>query len=131
MSWKEYSQLSKEDQRKEDQRQLMIVRQNALAHATQIVMGLGASGLDNFTLSNIKKRVLETASDLVDWVYGEKESIAVLPLPTPEQKAILDTFEKKYGIKRGEVYKTYGSYPLNKEEAAKALKTIQGRKSND
>jgi len=127
MSWKEYSQLSKEDQRKEDQRQLMIVRQNALAHATSVVVAnMEIVGYEN-AIENIKA----IASELVDWVCGEKESNVVLPLPTPEQKAILDTFEKKYGIKRGEVYKTYGSYPLNKEEAAKALKTIQGRKSND
>ena len=74
-----------------------IISQSCLNRATEIVMGLGASGLDPFTLENIKKRIKETAADLSLWVYGNvevltayKEAPNVLPEPTAEQKKVLN-----------------------------------------
>lgn len=73
MAWKEHSELKPENKLYEEKKQAMIVAENALAHATQIVMGLGASGLDKFTLENVTKRVKETAADLFLWVFGQGE----------------------------------------------------------
>ena len=85
----------------------MIVSQSSLKCATKIVMGLGASGLDKFTLENVKKRILETAESLTYWVYGQAEILttpevipkkeAVLPTPTQAQNKILEAIANKIG----------------------------------
>ena len=68
------------------------------------------------------KEVTTIAEYFVNWVYENTEE---LPLPTPEQKTILEVFNTKYGIDSATVYKVYGRYPVNKTEAAEALKKIQ------
>lgn len=49
-----------------------------------------------------------------------------MPLPTPKQSAILETFQSKHQIDKETVYKTYGRYPNTKEEAIQCLKQIKG-----
>jgi hypothetical protein len=62
-----------------------IIAQSSLKVATDIVMGLGASGLDPFTLSNVKKRVKETAAELIAFVYNSADLVVT---PKPKSKAL-------------------------------------------
>jgi len=88
MAWKEFSEMKPTDQMYEKKKQAMIVAQNALSHATQIVMGLGASGLDEFTLTNVTKRIKETAESLTLWVYGQAEVLTAAEAPKPTKKPV-------------------------------------------
>jgi len=87
-----------------DLKDLRIVRQSCLKCATEMVMGLGASGLDKFTLQNVVKRTQEAAQKLVDWVYeNEDPHFAPKPFapnepkatPTLKQKKLLEAIAKK------------------------------------
>ena len=124
------AEMSKQDWAEKDKR---IVCQNALAHATNLVTGR-PSFRDDKDIDSVGL-IKEIASELVDWVYEKssadsgmpQEDSKSLPLPTPEQSAILETFKKKYGIDKAEVYKACGSYPTTKAQAGEVLKTIQGK----
>jgi hypothetical protein len=117
--------MTKADWERKDK---IIVCQNALSHATQIVCSGGiTAGEINISVDRIK----DIASRLVDWVY-EKSSESgtvstVVPVPTPAQKKILDKFENKYKIKKEEILKKWGHYPLDEEEALKCLNKIQSK----
>ena len=130
MAWREYSELKPEDQRKEDERQKMIVCQSCLERAVDLTTHFkGVITLEDIIIS---KTVTDIASLLVDWVYekasGKSNSPAAdseLPLPTQEQNVILARFEKEYHYTKEQVYTAYGRYPCNVGEAKECLAILQ------
>ena len=115
--------MTKADWERKDR---MIVCQNALSHATQIVC---AAGFKVEEVNDSVEWVKDIASALVDWVYEKSSTTtkpsATVPVPTPAQKTILDKFEKKYKIKASTVLETWGHYPSTETEALDCLKKIQ------
>ena len=120
--------MKQEDQEFELRKQRSIVRQNALAHATNVVMGLGASGLDKFTLQNCVQRIKEAAEEFVEWVYESNESTTDLPLPTVEQNKWLGKIEEKYGFNKETIYRACNRYPSTQQEAKEVIKKCQNLK---
>lgn len=106
-----------------DAKDRRIVRQNALSHATNLVI----AGLVQDVSGDPVVAVKNVAEDLVNWVY-EKDSkpISEDPMPTPKQKEILDKFENKYGISKEQVLEAFGRLPSNTVEATNCLSKIQG-----
>lgn len=114
-----------------------IVRQNALSHATKLVVETSESGTDPQELVEVIKNFAE---QFVDWVYEAIDSSAPedengnfvlpkeLPTPTAAQQEILEIFQKKYNKTKEEIYNAWGGYPNNVGEGKKCLAMFQEKK---
>lgn len=115
---------------KDKDRQASIVAQSCLERAIETVMGLGGSGLDPFTLENVKKRVTETYNYYCELVWKKSKTLAneditkalnSLPVPTPNQKKLLSAAQAKYEFTDEQIFQATGKYPNNNKEMKTAL----------
>jgi len=89
------NEMSKlEWKQKDDLKRASIVSQSCLERAVETVMGLGASGLDKFTLENVKKRVTETHDYYCELVYQKTEELA-FPKPKTAREQSSQVTEKQ------------------------------------
>jgi hypothetical protein len=107
-------------ERKELKKQASIVAQSCLERAVDTVLGLGASGLDKFTLENVIKRVSETYNSYCSLVWNKTDEllkennseVKSFPTPTLEQKKALELVKKETKWTAEQVYRKFGKFPI-------------------
>lgn len=133
------AEMTKEEWKQKDlKKQASIVAQSCLERAVETCLGLGASGLDNFTLANVIRRVSETHNQYCELVWNKTLELAgevktntdvvsdiEHPTPTVEQQTILTEFELLTGMNVAQAWAALGKFPT--QDIIKALKIVEGK----
>ena len=133
-----------------DAKERRIVTQNALSHATQIVLAVfGSDGVQAKDFTTVTNEVKKIAAELVDFVYNglpateetpsktaktktkkmETKIESTIPAPTVAQKEILDYVAEKTGLSGEEMYGKVLDFiekKFNKRVYATKLESMEG-----